>query len=90
MLMLPISLSLLGLCAGALAASPPDDNPDYIYDPFNSTSHGLIFSPSRIVLKVDCPGCPIYDKSWHTEATSLVIPLAAPVSSILFQRRILH
>jgi hypothetical protein len=56
------------------AASPPVDDPKYILDPLNSTSYGRILSPQRMILKLDCPGCPKYDPSWDTDATALVSP----------------
>lgn len=61
--------SLFGL---SLAAKPPTQNPLYIVDPLNSPSHGVIFSSDHVVLKVDCPGCPVFDTAWDTKATSLV------------------
>jgi len=45
---------------------------DYVIDPLNSVSHGLMLSPARVVLELDCPGFPVYDHSWNSNATALV------------------
>ncbi|KAL2042826.1 hypothetical protein N7G274_004586 [Stereocaulon virgatum] len=53
------------------AASPSVDDPKHILDPLSSTSYGRIYSPQRMILKLDCPGCPKYDPLCDTDATAL-------------------
>ena len=52
--------------------SPPTENSPYSLDPLNDTSHGRILSKEWIVLRLDCPGCPVYNPNWDTNATALV------------------
>jgi hypothetical protein len=54
------------------ASLPSTYGLDCIVDSLNPHSHGVIISPNRIVLQLDCPGFPVYNYSWKTNATALV------------------
>ena len=55
-----------------LAANAPKYNSPYVLDPLNDTAHGIMLSPERMIIKLDCPGCPVYKPKWRTESIALV------------------
>ena len=63
---------ILFSCAAAFTPLEPlTDSPSYVIDPLTHT-HGVMVSPERIIIKLDCPLCPIYNRTWNSKATALV------------------
>ena len=63
------------IISSAIAAhvlSPPTENAPYTLNPLNDTTHGAILSPGHMIVKLDCPGCPVYNPDWDTDATAIV------------------
>ncbi|KAL8937581.1 MAG: hypothetical protein Q9216_004356 [Gyalolechia sp. 2 TL-2023] len=59
----------------ASAKAPPSFNPNRTLDETIDPDHGQIIDPSHAVLKLDCPGCPVYNKTWEENATALIYDL---------------
>ena len=55
-----------------LAKAPPSSNPNRTLDETSDPDHGRIIDSSHAVLKLDCPGCPVYNDTWNDAATALV------------------
>ncbi|KAL8827695.1 MAG: hypothetical protein Q9170_006912 [Blastenia crenularia] len=65
----------LRLVTVIFAESPPSSNPNRTLDESTDPDHGRIIDPSHAVLKLDCPGCPVYNETWDTNATALIYDL---------------
>ena len=61
----------------AITASPSPLNEAASITPIHGndtdhSAHGELIAPERIVLKLDCPGCPAIGRDLGSESTSLV------------------